>query len=335
MAASQGRVWAVTAMRREAVKNEAAMVAATIAPDDCRCRMRLARAHQGIACVVLATACFGALDTTAKIASAVVPVVMVMWWRYLFQALVTGIVLGPLRGRALLRTRRPGLQVLRGLTLVLSSALAFISLRTLPLAEFSALLMLTPLVITVIAARGLGERIPAWRWAMLLGGFAGALVVIRPGTDAFNAAMLLPLAVVAASAAYQVLTAQLVKVDDAGTTHFYTGLTGALVGSALLPFFWQTLPHLGWWALLALLGGLSTLGHFLLIQAYGRAPASTLTPYLYCQIGFGTLGGWVAFGDRPDGISMLGIGLIAAFGVAGTWLDAREGAARRLSSAPP
>lgn len=289
-----------------------------------------------MAYVVLATACFGALDTTAKIASAAVPVVMVMWWRYLFQALVTGIVLGPLRGRALLRTRRPGLQVLRGLTLVLSSGLAFIALRTLPLAEFSALLMLTPLVITVIAARGLGERIPAWRWAMLLGGFAGALVVIRPGADDFNAAMLLPLAVVAASAAYQLLTAKLVKVDDAGTTHFYTGLTGALVGTALLPLSWQALPHAGWWALLVLLGLLSTLGHFLLIQAYGRAPASTLTPYLYCQIGFGTLGGWLAFGDQPDGLSVLGIALIAAFGVAGTWLDAREArAAAGLSSAPP
>jgi len=172
---------------------------------------------RAIGFVVAAVACFAALDTTTKLISAVVPVAMAIWFRYLFQALVTGLALMPRRGRGLLRTRHPVLQFARGVLLVLSSVFAFFSLRFMPVGEFTAIVMLTPLVITVLAASMLGERVSALRWSLVMGGFAGAMIVIRPGGDDFDWTLLLPLGLVASNAGFQILTSRLAKVDDAGT----------------------------------------------------------------------------------------------------------------------
>jgi len=106
--------------------------------------------------------------------------------------------------------------------------------------------------------------------------------------------------------------------------HFYTGWVGTLIATLPLPFVWATLP--GWheWALLCLMGLMGTVGHFLLILAYQRAPASTLTPYLYAQIAFAMLGGWLVFAQVPDATSLVGMAFIAACGAAGAWLTVRE-----------
>lgn len=169
----------------------------------------------------------------------------------------------------------------------------------------------------------------------MVGSFSGAMVVIRPGTDDFQWAMLLPLALVAVNAAFQLLTSRLVQHDDAGTMHFYTGVVATLVATLALPFAWQT-PQQAWlWAVLLLLGVFSTLGHYLLILAYGRASPAILTPYLYSQIGFATLAGWLVFSHRPDLWAVTGIAIIAACGVAGTWLTEREHRSARSAGDRP
>lgn len=288
------------------------------------------RTRQGIVLVIVATACFGTLDTLAKYISTSVPLVMAMWSRYLFQALVTGIALLPRRGRALLQTRHPWLQIARGTLLAVSSSLAFLSLRYMPVGEFTAIIMLTPVLITVISATSLGERVPLWRWGLVVGCFAGALIVIRPGADDFDWALLMPLALVGVSAAFQLLTSRLARTDDPGTMHFYTGLVATVLASLALPFSWQTPQDPMLWVMLALLGVFSTLGHYLLILGYGRASPSTLTPYLYFQIGFATLAGWLVFSHAPDRWSVLGIAVIAACGMLGTWLTGRGRGALRV-----
>ncbi|WP_119153526.1 DMT family transporter [Caldimonas tepidiphila] len=281
-------------------------------------------AHErGIALVIAAVAFFAALDTTTKFLSTLVPVAMVMWFRYLFQVVSTVATLGPKRGRALLHTRHPWLQFARGVLLLLCSVLGFLSLKHMPVGEFTAILMLTPLLITLLAARSLGERVSPLRWACVGGGFVGALVVIRPGAADFDWALLMPLALVACNAAFQLLTGRLARTDDAGTMHFYTGCVGVALSSLALPFAWQTLPGPHWAALL-LIGVFSTLGHFLLILGYGRAPAATLTPFLYFQIAFAALAGWLVFSHAPDLWSVVGIAVIAVCGAAGTWLSGRE-----------
>jgi drug/metabolite transporter (DMT)-like permease len=285
-----------------------------------------------ISLVICAVACFAALDTVTKFISTAVPMLMAVWFRYLFQALATGLALLPRRGHTLLYTAHPGLQCLRGLLLLATTVCSFFSLKHMPVGEFTAIVMLTPLVITLVAASSMGERVSPLRWLMVLGGFAGALLVIRPGGDAFGWASLLPLALVACNAAFQLLTSRLAKVDDAGTMHFYTGCVGAGVAALALPFVWQPLD--GWlpWALLVAMGVFSSFGHYLLILAYGRAPSATLTPFLYFQIGFAMLIGWAVFGHAPDAWSRAGIGLIALCGAIGTWLSGHEGQAKRAAT---
>lgn len=277
----------------------------------------------GIACIVLALACFGALDTSSKVATATVPVVMAIWVRCLVQTTATWAILWPSMRGQLFATRKPGLQVLRGTLLISTNSIAYISLAHMPVGEFTAIVMLTPLLLTVIAAWSLHEPVSALRWLCVVGGFAGTLVVIRPGADLFDWASLLPVLLVACNAAFQLLTRSMAKRDEPATIHFYSGLTGLVITSALLPLFWRALPP-ATWLLLGLLGVLGTAGHFLLIMAYQRAPVARLTPYLYLQIFFATLGGWIVFAHVPDGWSMAGIALIVVSGVFGTWLTGRE-----------
>ena len=112
------------------------------------------------------------------------------------------------------------------------------------------------------------------------------------------------------------------------TMHFYTGWVGTLLASTLLPFFWTPIDSWVLWGGMVLMGTAGSVGHFLLILAYARAPAATLTPYLYAQIGFAMLGGWLVFSHVPDGWSILGMGLIAVCGAAGAWLTVLESRVR-------
>jgi drug/metabolite transporter (DMT)-like permease len=278
----------------------------------------------GIALVVGASACFSALDTTTKAVSPFVPLLMALWFRYAFQAIATTAVVLPLRGLRVLRTHRLPFQLLRGVLLVLSSLLAFASLRFMPVGEFTAIVMITPLAVTLMAATRLKEHVSPTRWALVAGGFAGTLIIIRPGGEAFTWASLLPLVLVASNTWFQVITSQLARTEDPLTTHLYTGWTGTLLATLALPFVWTTLPEPWLWAGLCFMGFMGTVGHFLLVLAYHKAPASTLTPYLYSQIAFSMLGGWLAFNHLPDGASMFGMGLIAMCGAGGAWLTVRE-----------
>ena len=277
----------------------------------------------GIALVVTAMACFATLDTTAKLVSASVPLLMGIWFRYCFQALMTTLVVVPRFGVAVLKTQHPRFQMLRGLLLLTSSFFAFGSLKYLPVAEFTAIGTLVPLIITLLAARMLGEQVSKLRWVLVLGGFAGAMLIIRPGGTNFIWPMLLPLGAVVTYSWFQLLTSHMVKTENPLTMHLYTGWVGTLVPSLMLPFVWvnPTQKELG---MLLLVGALGTVGHYLLILAYKRSPASNLTPYLYAQIVFAMLGGWLVFNQVPDSWALAGIALIAACGVAGALLTSYE-----------
>lgn len=278
----------------------------------------------GVAMVLGACACFAALDTTTKYVSASVPLLMALWFRYAFQAVATTLIVLPARGMSALRTLHPKFQCLRGVLLLASSLLAFASLKYMPVGEFTAIVMITPLAITVLAATVLGEQVSPMRWLLVAGGFAGTLIIIRPGGQAFTWASLLPLGLVATNAWFQVLTSKLARTEDPVTMHLYTGWAGALLASIGLPLVWTALPHWSLWLALVFMGLMATVGHFMLILAYQRAPAATLTPFLYGQIAFAMVGGWLVFSHVPDAWSLLGIALVAACGAAGAWLTMRQ-----------
>lgn len=278
----------------------------------------------GIGLTIAAMACFATLDTATKFVSTSVPLLMALWFRYAFQAVATTAVVLPLRGRRALRTAHPKSQVLRGVLLLASSLFAFFSLKYMPVGEFTAIVMLTPLLITLLATRALDESVSMVRWALVCGGFAGTLVIIRPGHEAFAWTTLLPLGLVICNAWFQILTSKLAKTEDPATMHLYTGWVGTVLTSLPLPWAWAMLPSGSLWGVLFLMGAAATVGHFLLILAYQRAPAATLSPYLYTQIGFAMLGGWLAFAHVPDNWSVVGMLMIAVCGALGAWLAIRQ-----------
>jgi drug/metabolite transporter (DMT)-like permease len=278
----------------------------------------------GIALVVAAGACFSVLDTTTKFISTSVPLLMALWFRYAFQAIATTVTVLPMRGMSVWRTVHPKFQVLRGVLLLASSLFAFASLKYMPVGEFTAIVMISPLAITVLAATVLKEKVSAMRWALVAGGFAGTVVIIRPGGEAFQWASLLPLCLVGTNAWFQVLTSKLARTEDPVTMHLYTGWVGTLIATVALPFVWTALPVWWLWAALCFMGLMATVGHFMLILAYQRAPAATLTPYLYAQIAFAMMGGWIVFSHVPDEWSLVGMIMIAVCGAGGAWLTVRE-----------
>jgi drug/metabolite transporter (DMT)-like permease len=284
----------------------------------------------GILLALCAVAGFATLDTTTKWVTASVPLLMVLWFRYLFQAVAVSATEWPRRGRALLRTDHPWLHVGRGLALLSSSFFAFMCLRVMPVGEFTAVVMITPLLVTLLSARMLGERVSLLRWLLVLGGFAGTLVITRPGGEDLGWNGLLALGLVASTTGFQLLTSRMSRTEHPMTMQFYSGWIGALIATLPLPWVWADIASLSQWAGLITIGVFGTLSHYLLILAYQRAPAATLMPYLYAQIGFAMFGGWLVFSHVPDALSLLGMAMIAGCGALGAWLTLHE---RRAAAA--
>lgn len=278
----------------------------------------------GIALVLCALACFATLDTVTKYVTLTVPVMFALWFRYAFQAVMTTCIMWPQRRASLWRTHRLDLQCLRGTLLLLTSMFTFMSLTFMPVGEFTAVAMITPLVVTLLAALLLKERVSVWRWLMVAGGFAGTLLIIQPGGELWSWLLLLPLSQVLAYASFQILTSRMVHTEDPITMHFYTGWVGTALASLPLYFFWQ--PPTRWveWVGLLVMGLTGSLGHFCLIHAFRKAQAVTLTPIFYAQIGIAMLGGWLMFSHLPDGWALCGMALIAVCGATSAWLAVLE-----------
>jgi drug/metabolite transporter (DMT)-like permease len=281
----------------------------------------------GIACAIAATLFFAVLDTTSQLIGMAAPIVMVQWLRYLIQSLSSAALIAQAGELRTLRITKPALHITRGLMMVMTTVLGFSSLRYVPVADFTAIVMLTPLVVTLASARLLGEHVPPLRWALAVGGFAGVLIIIRPLSHAFEPAVLLVLLLVLSGAAFQILTAHMMRTESASQTHLSSGITGLIVMSCALPFFWQALP-LKIWGLIVIVGCAASAGHLLINLSFKRVSASVATPYLYSQMGFAALGGWLVFGRVPDAYSWLGMCLVAACGVINAWLTIRESHAK-------
>lgn len=287
----------------------------------------------GVVLVVAAASCFAMMDTTVRYIGAFFSVAIVLWVRYALHAvaMTAWIALSPDKT---FRTGNPLFQIARGALLAFSSAMAFAALRRMPVAEFTAIVMLTPLAATLLARVWLHEKVSRLRWVLVAGGFIGALIVIRPGSGAIGWAALLPLAAAGSNAAFQILTSRFAPHENPFTTNFYTGATGMAIATPILlasvadPL--DALAAAPSVQLVALAGvaALGTTGHLLLIMALGKAPASTLMPFQYVQIAVAALAGWVVFSVVPDGWGWVGMVVIAICGAASAWLNMREAAAR-------
>ena len=254
-------------------------------------------------------------DATSKWVMLSVTPLMVLWFRYAVQALGTTVVLAPVRGRAMWRTDKLRWQLLRGLLMVSCSLLAFYCLQRMPVAEFTATVMLTPLVLTALARFVMKEQVSPLRWLMVVGGLIGAMLVIRPGGQVDSSVGWMALTVVLTYAVFQAVTSHMTRTEDPAVMQLYTGWVGWAVSTVLVFNAWVTPQSLNEWALLLLVGLAATLGQYLLIVAFSKAPASVVSPFLYTGVGFSTLMGWWLFDHIPDALAFTGMGLVVLCGV--------------------
>lgn len=275
----------------------------------------------GIGLVTLTTLCFAMLDTAAKWLVLSLPVLQVVWLRFLTHSLFSVAIFAPSMRWELVRWRHPQLQLLRGVMLATMTGLNFWALQYLQLAETGAMQFSVPILIAVLSAWWLGERLDAQRWIAIALGFAGVLVIIRPGTQAFHPAMLLTLGNAILYALFNLLTRHLASSEHPASMQ----LASAMVSTAVLTPFalwaWQT-PSSGWqWLMLAVAGLSGGAGHYFAAQAHRFASAAVLGPFLYQQILYMTLGGWLVFDQVPDQAVLLGAGVVVASGLYLLWRE--------------
>ncbi|HEX6137665.1 MAG TPA: DMT family transporter [Casimicrobiaceae bacterium] len=292
-------------------------------------------AHVPTSAILLITSsvlCFTILDTITKFTTRHYPVPVLVWARYAVQLVAMLIWLGPGMRFDLVRTRRPRLQLFRAVLLLASSLLFVTALRSLPLAEATALNYTTPIIVVLMARLVLGERLTSARVAFVAAGLAGMLLIVRPGSDVFRGAAVLGLGAALFYASYQITTRMLAG-ENPRVLLFYPALLGTMIMSALAPGFeWPA--SMPWThALLIVCGGLfGTLGHFLFILAFRHGPASALTPFTYMQLVWAMVIGWIVYRDFPDVPAVAGMAVIAGSGLLITLHERRRARALALDT---
>jgi drug/metabolite transporter (DMT)-like permease len=266
--------------------------------------------------IVASAACFTAIDTMIKYLGTRYSAPVLVWARWGVPALMITVLLGPKLRWGLVRTANLKLHLLRGAVLVLSSLCFFTALKFLPLAEATGINYVTPILVTLTAGWFLRERITRARWVFAAAGFIGMLLIVRPGGGMLQAAALLALGAAALNATFQILTRKL-ATEDLLVLIFYPSVVGGALMSLAVPFVDFATAYLTWDILLFVaIGAIGLLGHFLFIQAFQLAPASTIAPFTYMQLVWSTLAGWLTFGSFPDAWSLSGMIVIAASAVA-------------------
>ncbi len=256
---------------------------------------------------------FSTSDATSKYLRESLPAVEIAWLRYVVFTLF-GIALAGRRRFAGAWPARPGLQTLRGVTLLGSAVFFIAGLSKLQMAEASAISFVSPAFITALSVLLLGEEVGIRRWTATLVGLAGVIIVIRPGGSALQMAALFPLASAACWAVCMIITRMMGTEDRSEVTLLWSSATGLLLLTALLPFGF-TVPTWQQVGLGVCLGIAASAGQYLVILAYRRATASVLAPFSYLQLLSSAALGFVVFGSVPDAAAFLGAAVIIASGL--------------------
>ena len=275
----------------------------------------------GIGLVSLTYLVFSLLDGSAKWLVSVMPVIMVVWLRFATHVLVAGVVLFPLRGFGLVRTQHLRWHIVRALMFMAMTGINFWALQYLQLTVTSSIFFSVPLIIALISASFLGEKLGAGKWIAIVAGFAGVLVIVRPWGAEFHPAMLASVVNALMYAAFMMMTRRLAAYDSPETIQ-YLPAVGATIGLAPFAFAAWEWPS-GWleWTVACLMGVLGGLGHYLLALAHRYAPATVIAPFLYQQVFYMALFGYLVFGDVPGPAVWLGAAVVIGSGL---YLFARE-----------
>ncbi|WP_448042206.1 DMT family transporter [Bradyrhizobium liaoningense] len=279
-----------------------------------RAPARVDHPFRGIALILLSTVFLGCSDVTAKYLAASLPSIEITWIRFLTFTLLFTPVMLPASPLYAMRTKRPGLQVMRGAALLGSSLFFITGLGFLPIAEASATGFVAPLFVTALSIVFLGEKVGMRRWLATALGLIGVLIILRPGTSAFHPAAFFPLVSAACWAGTLILTRMMSGREAVVTTMAYSSLTGLAILTALVPFVWVT-PS---WTAIALgifIGVASTAGQWIVVLAYRYGDASVLAPFSYTQLLWVSILGFFIFGEVPDVWTITGAAFIVASGL--------------------
>lgn len=270
-------------------------------------------AAKGILWMLFGCFFLASVNIFAKTLSADYSITQVVWARYVFHIVMLLAVLGIAFPRTL-KTTHIGFQSLRSLLMIVATACYFSGISHIPLADASAIMFLVPILVTALAAPFLGERIGYRRWLGVVFGFAGALIIIRPGTDMMQTGALFMLGAAFCQMFYQVFTRRVSDSNSAATSLVYSALGGTIILSVVVPFVWIQ-PSLIEWGMMAMMGTSAGIGHFAMIKAYQVAPAPTVAPYFYSHLIWSTIFGYSFFATVPSIWTLSGAAVIVTSGL--------------------
>lgn len=272
--------------------------------------------HKGILLCISALFLLACMDCTIKYLAMRYNVPLVVAIRYIINFLLMIVVVAPKRSKQMIETKRTGLVIVRSLCLVCASLFLGLALQRMPLAETTAIIFLAPMLVVLVAGRLLGEQVGVLGWVAAIGGFAGVLLIVRPGSGLDLTGVACALGMVAALAGYQLLSRLLARTEQTIALLFYSTLAGVICFGLVLPWYWEGQAPPPWQVFLFISMGISGgLGHFLYTAAYRHASASLLAPITYLQLLFAVFLSWMVFDHVPDSITILGMFVVAACGV--------------------
>lgn len=274
----------------------------------------------GIGLTLLAGFSFASLDSLGKHVMVVLPFLQVMWARYLVHSMLATGYLAATSGARFVHTRRPALQIARGLCLLCASFCVYMALQHLPIGDVTALVFFSPVVVTVLSVVVLKERIGLHRILAVAAALVGVGLIVQPTSLQVNPYHLLVLCGATLNAIYLLMTRALAGAEESAATQFHTTALGTVVLSAAVLLEWRT-PDAVTAAQLLVMGVLAAVGHFSLQRAFAHAPASMLSPYLYGQVVFAMLYGVVWFGDVLRPVMLAGTVLIVGSGLYIWWRE--------------
>ena len=287
------------------------------------------RILRAILSTIVAMSCFSVLNAMSKtLTTAHYPVIEVIWARYFFAFVFMLAMFLPRSGRHLFRIRRLDTQVLRGLLLFFSSYLYFHGIAFLPLATAASISLSSPIIVTALSPRLLGEPVGPRRWAAVGVGFVGALIVVRPGHEHFDWHVLLIVASTVCSAFYQLFSRRYGQTERPDASATVATIVGTVAASPFLPFEWLS-PPFGWDLMLFVgMGVMAGTGHYFLTIAYSQAPAAIVSPFNYTQLIGAAILGYAVFKDVPDLWTCVGSAVIIASGL---YIGYRERVRHRMA----
>ena len=269
----------------------------------------------GILLAMGAILLFCLMDLQAKYLGQYLHVTQIVWARYFVLFIILMVLFAPRRGLGLVRSKRPVLQWIRSLLLLFCTIAFFLAIQFMSLADAVSISFLSPLLVTALGVPLLGEVVGKHRWGAVFVGFLGAMIIIRPGLGVMHWAAWLLLAVAFGYALYQITTRMIAGQDDAVMSLFYTAFIGAGLVTVIVPFFWRNPVETEHWLMLAGLGAIGGLSHYMLIKAFEFAPVSVLAPVSYTALPWNTLLGYWVFGDLPDRWTVTGACILIATGI--------------------